>query len=79
MLSESKRNPTHKTFAFWVTNFARVVVVLGWIMKGGDTSNLLYVSIASSVLLVASFYKVFIEKHIQPANPETASEKTKTA
>jgi hypothetical protein len=73
ILSESKKNPAHKRFAFWVTNLARIVVVLGWIMKGGDTSNLLYVSIASAVLLVASFYKVFIEKHVQSANSEAAS------
>ena len=46
-----------------MANLARVIVVLGWIMKGGDTSNLLYVSIASSVLLVGSFYNVYLKKH----------------
>jgi hypothetical protein len=79
MLSESKKNPTHKRFAFWVTNLARIVVVLGWIMKGGETSNLFYVSIASAVLLVASFYKVYIEKHIQPVNSEDKSQKNKSS
>jgi hypothetical protein len=63
-MSESKRNPQHKKFAFWVANLARVIVVLGWILKGGDTSNLLYVSIASAVLLVGSFYKAFLAKHV---------------
>lgn len=71
LLSESKRDPQHKRFAFWVANLARVVVVLGWIMKGGDTSNLLYVSIASTVLLVGSFYNVYVKKNIAVVNPET--------
>ena len=70
LLSASKRNPQHKRFAFWVTNIARIIVVLGWIMKGGDTSNLFYVSIASGILLVASFYKTYVEKHAQTVNPE---------
>jgi len=39
-------------------------------MKGGDTSNLFYVSIASGILLVASFYKTYVEKHAQTVNPE---------
>lgn len=77
MFSESKRNPQHKKFAFWVSNLARVIVVLGWIMKGGDTSNLYYVSLASAVLLVASFYKTFITKHEQASNPERTDIKTK--
>jgi len=71
LLSESKRDPQHKRFAFWVSNLARIVVVLGWIMKGGDTSNLLYVSIASAILLVGSFYNVYIKKNIAIVNPET--------
>lgn len=79
LLSESKRDPQHKRFAFWVSNLARVVVILGWIMKGGDTSNLLYVSIASAVLLVVSFYKSFLEKHAQVSNPEQKEVRTKEA
>ena len=71
LLSESKRDPQHKRFAFWVSNLARIVVVLGWIMKGGDTSNLLYVSIASAILLVGSFYNVYIKKNTAVVNPET--------
>ena len=34
LLSESKKNPAHKKFAFWVANLARVIVCLGWLMKG---------------------------------------------
>jgi len=62
LLSASKRSPQHKKFAFWVSNIARIIVVLGWIMKGGDTSNLFYVSIACAVFLLGSFYKVFVAK-----------------
>lgn len=70
LLSASKKDPQHKRFAFWVSNLARVIVVLGWIMKGGDTSNLLYVSIASTILLVGSFYNVYLKKHLNVVNPE---------
>lgn len=70
LLSASKRSPQHKRFAFWVSNLARVIVVLGWIMKGGDTSNLFYVSVASAVLLLASFYTSFIKKNSYALNPE---------
>jgi hypothetical protein len=62
-MSESKKNKNHKKFAFWVSNLARVIVVLGWTLKGGDTSNVFYASTASAVLLIASFYKSFIAKH----------------
>ncbi len=34
LLSASKKNPAHKKFAFWVANLARVIVCLGWLMKG---------------------------------------------
>lgn len=71
LLSESKKNPQHKKFAFWVANLARVIVVLGWMMKGGDTSNLLYVSLASAILLIISFYNAFLKKRsIKVVNPE---------
>ena len=44
-----------------MANLARVVVVFGW-MLNGDKTNLNYVSIASAVLLIASFYNAFLKK-----------------
>ncbi len=61
LMAEVKKNPQHKLFGFWVANLARVIVVFGWLLNG-DQTNIKYASIASAVLLIASFYNAFIAK-----------------
>ncbi len=78
LYSATQKNAQHRKFGFWVANLARAVVVGGWLLNGNET-NIMYVSIISVVLFIASFYNTYLLKTAssEKANPESPTKKPK--